>query len=329
MSAGPAGSAAAPSRRYTELLADRDHRLLRGIVGAVLLGLGAVVVAPLVLLPVLYLGLVAEGGTGSVGQRVSAALDGEVSASYLLYLNLSIAALIPLAMLLVWLVHGMRPGLLVSVVGRVRWRLLLACTGLALGSLVLAILVGALLPMGDPASVTQGGTDGGTTTAAASSAVLVAVVMLLTTPLQAVGEEYGYRGYLMQLIGSVARGPAASKVAAAAAVLGSALVFALAHGAQNPPLFLDRFAFGVIAGTTVVLLGGLEAGIAMHVVNNVVAFSLAIAAGTVSEVLATSEVSWWRILVTITQHGSYLLAVLWVARRLGVRSTGAPAERVA
>ena len=68
-----------------------------------------------------------------------------------------------------------------------------------------------------------------------------------------------------------------------------------------------------------VLLGGLEAGIAMHVVNNLVAFGLAIATGSVAEALSVSEVSWWRILVTVTQHGSYLVLVLWAARRLGVR----------
>ena len=56
-----------------------------------------------------------------------------------------------------------------------------------------------------------------------------------------------------------------------------ALLFALAHGAQDAPIFVDRFAFGLVAGVLVITTGGLEAGIAMHVLNNFLAFGLALA----------------------------------------------------
>lgn len=283
---------------YALLLRDDGPRpWARPLVGVLLLAVGAVLVAPLLLQPLYLLGLRLEG-----------AAAGEVTASYLLYVNLTIAALVPLSFALVWWLHGRRPRWLTSVAPGLRWRLLLACTGLAVVSLLLALVVGALLPMGDVTGATGSGGAG----RVGSSAALVAAVVLLTTPLQAIGEEYGYRGYLLQAVGAISGRPWV-------AVGISSLVFALAHGAQNPPLFLDRLAFGAIAGTTVVLLGGLEAGIAMHVVNNLVAFGLAIATGSVAEALSVSEVSWWRILVTVTQHGSYLLLVLWAARRLGVR----------
>ena len=59
-----------------------------------------------------------------------------------------------------------------------------------------------------------------------------------------------------------------------------AILFALAHGlGQSAPIFFDRFAFGLVAGTLVILTGGLEAGIAMHVLNNWLAFGLALAFG--------------------------------------------------
>ncbi|GAB4000280.1 hypothetical protein GCM10028771_36190 [Nocardioides marmoraquaticus] len=280
---------------------------LRPLAGVVLLALGAVLVAPLLLQPLYLVGLRLEGGA-----------VGEVTASYLLYVNLSIAALVPLSFALAWWLHGVRPRWLTSVAPGLRWRLLLACTGLAVVSLFLALVVGALLPMGDVTGVEGSGGAG----EVGSSAALVAAVVLLTTPLQAIGEEYGYRGYLLQAVGAMSGRPWV-------AVAVSSLVFALAHGTQNPPLFLDRLAFGVIAGTTVVLLGGLEAGIAMHVVNNLVAFGLAIATGSVAEALTVSEVSWWRILVTVTQHGSYLLLVLWAARRLGVRAVAPARDRAA
>jgi membrane protease YdiL (CAAX protease family) len=96
----------------------------------------------------------------------------------------------------------------------------------------------------------------------------------------------------------------------------TALLFALAHGTQNFPLFFDRLAFGVIAGVTVVLVGGLEPGIAMHVVNNLVAFGFAIAFDELVSSLTVSEVSYWQIPVTLVQHGTYLVLVLWVARQM-------------
>ena len=80
---------------------------------------------------------------------------------------------------------------------------------------------------------------------------------------------------------------------------------------QNPPLFFDRFAFGLVAGVLVVLTGGLEAGIAMHVLNNWLAFGLALAFGDMASTLNPTGGSWWSIPVTLTQSLVYLgLALL-------------------
>ena len=65
-----------------------------------------------------------------------------------------------------------------------------------------------------------------------------------------------------------------------------ALLFALAHGlGQSAPVFFDRFAFGVVAGILVIRTGGLEAAIAMHVLNNFLAFGLALRFGDMTEAL--------------------------------------------
>ena len=72
-------------------------------------------------------------------------------------------------------------------------------------------------------------------------------------------------------------------------------LFALAHGAQNFPLFFDRFAFGLMAGLIVILVGGLEAGIALHILNNLLAFAVAIAFDQLDGALTVSEVSWWQL----------------------------------
>jgi hypothetical protein len=108
------------------------------------------------------------------------------------------------------------------------------------------------------------------------------------------------------------------------AIVLSAALFALAHGIQNAPLFLDRFAFGLMAGYVVFRTGGLEAGIAMHIWNNLVAFGFALLLGNIDDSLNVTEVSWWNIPLTITQNGVYLVLVLVVARAMGVGNRTTP-----
>ena len=143
-------------------------------------------------------------------------------------------------------------------------------------------------------------------------------MVLLLTPLQAAGEEYAFRGYLTQAFG----GLLGSRWLA---VLGPALLFALAHGAQDLPVFFDRFAFGVVSGVLVIATGGLEAGIAMHVLNNWLAFGLALAFGDMASTLNPTGGSWWSIPVTLTQSLAFLGLTLLAARRMGVATrTGEP-----
>ena len=129
--------------------------------------------------------------------------------------------------------------------------------------------------------------------------VVSALVVLLTTPLQAAGEEYLFRGYLLQAFGSLFRSTVGGDRAC------TAVLFAFAHGAQNFPLFFDRFAFGLIAGWLVTRTGGLEAGIALHILNNFLAFGLALSFGDLTSTLNVSEVSWWNIVLTLTQSVVY------------------------
>ena len=98
-----------------------------------------------------------------------------------------------------------------------------------------------------------------------------------------------------------------------------AFLFALAHGlGQSIPVFFDRFAFGLVAGALVVLTGGLEAGIAMHVLNNWLAFGLALAFGDMASTLNPTGGSWWSIPVTLTQSLVYLGLAVLVCRRMGL-----------
>ncbi len=299
-------------RSYPLMLRTWTYSWWKPVVGILLFLVGALIVFPLVLIPVLLIGVYVEtGGQDYLDALIEATSFESVTPSSMLYLNLSLAALIPLSMLLLRVLHGMRPRWLSSVQPFLRWKFLFACTGIAVGCMVLSVLVGLLLPT-DPS-----GAEGATASVPSGEMLAIAVIILLTTPLQAIGEEYGFRGYLMQAFGSLFNNPWA-------AVVITAFLFALAHGAQNFPLFFDRLTFGLIAGATVVLLGGLEAGIAMHVVNNLVAFGFAIAYDQLDGALTIAEVSWWQIPVTITQHGSYLLLVLLLARRMRLQRLTTP-----
>lgn len=296
-------------RTYPLMLRTWTYEWWRPAVGLVILVVG-VFAASLVLLPLLWL-TVALDHQGSLADAFAdtAKLD-RVTWQGMLYLNLSLAAMVPLTWAIVRLVHRMRPRWLMSVRPGIRWTYFWACFALAPVALVAQILVGALLPS-DPNDL------GGSVHHLTSTTVAIGIVVLFTTPLQAMGEEYAFRGYAMQAFGSLTRRPWI-------AILLCSTLFALAHGVQNVPLFLDRFAFGLMAGYVVLRTGGLEAGIAMHVWNNLVAFGFALLLGNIDDTLNVTEVSWWNIPLTITQNGVYLVLVLLLARRMGLSDRSAP-----
>jgi membrane protease YdiL (CAAX protease family) len=234
----------------------------------------------------------------------------------LAYLNLVLASAIPVAWLLTRTLHGLRPRWLASVTPRIRWRWFFVCLGLSVVALFATLFVGALVPQGAEGTEMSGHLNDFTSTTRD-----FALVLVLLTPLQAAGEEYAFRGYLTQAFGGLFRHPAP-------AVVGPALLFALAHGAQSAPVFVDRFAFGLVAGVLVILTGGLEAGIAMHVLNNWLAFGLALAYGDMASTLNPTGGTWWSLPTTLTQSLVYLGVVLIVARRRGLRTVSDPAVLV-
>jgi membrane protease YdiL (CAAX protease family) len=294
------------------------------VVGVLLVAVGMVLVAPLLLMPVLIVGVMFEQGSFWDNFQQAANLE-TVGPAGLLYLNLSLAAGILVCWAVMRLLHRMRPRWLTSVVPKMRWKVFFIFVGISVIALVAQILVSLMLPGSQDAEVT-----GGQVNDIGASTLLLGLIVLLTTPLQAAGEEYVFRGYLMQAIGSFWSRPSAPAwVARWIAILGTATLFALAHGVQNFPLFFDRFMFGLIAGWLVVRTGGLEAGIAMHILNNFLAFGYALLFSDLSSTLQVSEVGWENIPVTLTQAGTYAVLVLLVARKLDLQRRTSPPEDLA
>ena len=291
-----------------------DYHLVQRIVGrwaawrpilGLVVGVLLMIVAQFVLLLGFAVVYLASGA--DVGDKLDALSDTKhVTPAQLAYLNLSLAAAIPVVLLLTWAWHRMPSGWVSSVVGRLRWRWMVVTFGLAFVALLATVVVGSFVPAaGDPAD-SSGGLNQWTDTTRD-----FVIVILLLTPLQAAGEEYAFRGYLTQAFGGLFR----SRVAA---VLLPAVLFALAHGAQDPPVFVDRLAFGIVAGILVIATGGLEAGIAMHVLNNFLAYGFALAFSDMTTALNPTGGSWWTLPTTLTQSLVYLALAIWAARRMGV-----------
>lgn len=258
-------------RSFLLAMRARDWAWWRPLLGLLLL---AVVYLTLAVLTAVagVLGLLASGV--DPGALPDLGFDQLTDPWVLLFLNASLIVAIPCVWMAWAVAHGMRRGWSSSVLARLRPRLFLPYTVMALVTLGVGIGLAVLL------TFTVGDEE---VTGPVRSLGWLLVVVLLTTPLQSAAEEYVFRGYLSQAIAGWIRAP---QVGAVVAAVLSALLFAAAHGSQDTLTFLDRFAFGLAASAVVWLTGGLEAAIVLHAVNNVLVFVLA---GTLGEGVATEE----------------------------------------
>jgi uncharacterized protein len=256
---------------YPQILRGRWYAWWRPVIGVVL-GLSLFVLVNLVVSQVVVMVFWATTAADQQFRDFSANAFAFQLPVGMLAANLGLAALIPISWALMALIHQMRPRWLSSVQPGIRWRYLLACLAIAAvvlnGVMLLSTTVGEELTIRP-----QSGFWG------------FFIVIVLTSPLQAVAEEIFFRGYLLQAFGSLLGRPWLGVVA-------SALVFALLHGTQNVPLFVDRLAFGLLAGLLVWRTGGLEAGIAAHVINNVFAYLIAGLTSTIAALKAIKGIGW-------------------------------------
>ena len=221
---------------------------------------------------------------------------------------LSLVVLIP-AVFLGVLAVGPRPvGYLSSVAGRLRWGWLGLTALITFGVSTAAIGASLLLTeLTDPADVTAPDNLD-------SRVVLAIVAVLLVVPFQAAAEEYVFRGYLMQLVGSWSR-------FAIVPVLVTTPLFVAGHGYELWGL-LDVGLFGLTAAILTIRTGGLEAGIAAHTANNVVLFVL----DALGVIASTDDSGAGPIDLVPTVVSSLLILVLveWAARRRGIQRTREP-----
>jgi uncharacterized protein len=263
-------------------------------------------VAGLVLLTVVYLVAAVAIVLVAVvtGITPDLALLDLVDPATLLVTNLSLILFIPCVWLAWGVAHGMRIGWSSSVLARLRWRLIVPYTLMALVTLG----VGIGLSVGLGAAVSD------SVTGPVPSLGWLLLVVFLTTPLQSAAEEYLFRGYASQMIAGWFR---SAKLGALVAALVTSALFSLAHLPPDVPTFLDRFLFALAASATVWLTGGLEAAIVLHAVNNVLVFTLA---GFLGDGITTTEVpagtGMLYVLVTTVTMAAYVALVARSSKRL-------------
>lgn len=264
------------------------HRLLRGTASyrwwkplLLLLLAGAffgilTAIVTIVFLPLL---LIADPDyPAQVAAGTTEALDTQRPMSVLVSM-VSIIVMLP-AVLLAMLVMGMRPiGRIWSVAARIRWGLL----GRLLGAAVLAIAVmnlvgiGAdalLIPTSDAVTVPVGAEFDG------RAALLSMLLVVFLVPLQSTAEEVVFRGLFMQVLGAWLKNPWF-------AILIPSVGFASLHIYDVWGLLAVGL-LGAVSAWLTWRTGGLEAAIAIHIVNNYIAFGI-LASGVTGETAQTSD----------------------------------------
>lgn len=282
---------------YGEVLRSPRWRWWNPVVAwvlAIVLGLVAVFV------PMLVYGFTLAATTGAEAFST----DMEMTPSMTFVLNVSLALLIVVSLVAVAIGFPVAARFLHSVEGRVRWAWLIRC-----------VLV--LLPLFVVYVVGVWALDGARSLGPSQGWPALLAMAVFMTPLQAAGEEYLFRGFVLASIGSCFRRPIVGLVVAGTL---STVLFAAAHGSMDPWILIDLGGIAVACVYLTWRTGGLEAAVALHTTNNVVVFFLGILTGTVSEsyVDNTTTGTPEQALVSVAVSALATVLLLWQAKRVGV-----------
>ncbi|WP_195849151.1 CPBP family intramembrane glutamic endopeptidase [Arsenicicoccus cauae] len=292
---------------YHQLLRGPRHRWWRPLLSVV------IVVASLLMVVIAVSGIAAAvvvGSGGDLEEWMDSAASGRMSPSAFLSTNLMLAALIPVSLFAIWVGHTVDPRWVQSVTGRFRWGWFARCLAV-LTPLWLAYLAVGTLVDGLP--------DGGRS----ADWVALLAIMLLTTPLQCAGEELLFRGWVLQSLGSWF---SHRWVALAVPTVVSCLAFGAAHGSSDPWTFADLAVFAVTACLLTWRTGGLEAAIALHVVNNMLVMALSLALGGFDEGFIDGDTkgSPLAVMTSVVIMAIAYALVAWQARRVDLQRRSTP-----
>ncbi|BBG01291.1 MULTISPECIES: CPBP family intramembrane glutamic endopeptidase [Pseudonocardia] len=252
---GPESARAVPAGvEYHRVLAGERRRIGRGVLAIVLL-LAGMVVLPTVL------GRMSALVDAQLGNTPTTVGGTDYTPLQHATTMIALGLLAPWSMLVQRLLYGAPGASLHSVVSRFRLDLLgRALLVLGPGWLIVNGL-GALVAPAEEMPWSQ------------AELLVMFLVVLVLTPLQATGEEYGFRGLMFRVLGSWARGRRAGLVTG---VLASSVLFTAVHGSTDPYINVWYFVLG--AGLAVITwrTGGIEVAVVLHAVLNTGVFLVAV-----------------------------------------------------
>lgn len=221
------------------------------------------------------------------------------------FMMISLILMLPAILIATRIMNVQKVGTLTSVTGKMRWGWLGKCMLVALAILTLNFALSFGLD-------TANGIPFEPDFAAPNMWLLLSLTVLLV-PFQATAEEYIFRGYLMQLLGGWLRHPAF-------AILIPVPFFMAGH-MYDIYGQLDVGFFAIAAGYLAWRTGGLEAAIALHVVNNSVIFAL----GSVGLVdVSASESNLPSLIASIITTLIFVAVVVWLANKNNIERRSTP-----
>jgi uncharacterized protein len=296
---------------YHRLARTPAHRWWRTLLGTLFIAVGGAALAIAVMLTLTAAAALAgrpenADGLPGFGDR------GDLALTFLM-----VAALLPVTLLAARWIQRRPAGTLSSVTGRLRRRWLLTCLPVAFAAVTVFLVAGLGLGAVTGLDAGLGGAFAGWGPFAASL-----LVLLLVVPVQAAAEEYVTRGWLLQAVGTWFRSPWVP-------IALQAVVFAALHGWGTTWGFADLLAFGVVAGWLTVRTGGLEAAIALHVVNNLISGGLGAFFGDLGTDETAADLPWQLAVADLPVLLAYAAVILHLARRRGLAAGQATAVRSA
>ncbi|MDO4260216.1 MAG: type II CAAX endopeptidase family protein [Actinomycetaceae bacterium] len=204
---------------------------------------------------------------------------------------------IPAVFLGVYIVEGRRGGGLSSIAGRLRWDVMGHAVILA-GICYAPLLIWGLLSSQPNFNV--------------ATAVPILLLAFLLVPFQAAGEEYLFRGWLLQTL----RGWG---MPVWLTIIISAIPFAVLHG-YGWIATTDVFLFAICMSWLVVRTGGLEGAIAIHAVGNIQVTINAVISGRTSMGDEGAQVS--DLIVSVVLHLVVTALADWWLRRVVIQREG-------
>ncbi|MFF5228884.1 CPBP family intramembrane glutamic endopeptidase [Dactylosporangium sp. NPDC000521] len=287
-----------PGVPFHRLARNQAHRWWRPVLGTLVV-LGSSVVA----MVAVYAGADVIGSIARRPLNADGTSDWGGTAGFGLGL-LGTAMLIPCVLFAAWWVQRRRPGTVSSVQGRLRLRWLGVCALVAVPTIVLLLAGMSLLYAltGDDGAEESGAWVG------AGPFTAALLMLLVLVPLQSAGEEYLCRGWLLQATGAYVRSPWLPLAV-------QAVAFTAIHGDGTPWGYADLILYSVAIGWLTVRTGGLEAAIALHVVNNLASMAGAAAFGELNSSGSAADAGWQFLAADALLLPVYVATITWLSRR--------------